>query len=93
MTTIKDNELIKMFIKLLENNISFKGSPKGGGTATPYRTPTERSIYGQSDYAEQADRLVDEENELKEFEEEKEPKVKVAKYFENSEEGAPYDEE
>ena len=51
MSSIKDNELIRMFIKLLENNMSFKGSPKGSGPASPYAAPTERSIYGQSEYA------------------------------------------
>jgi len=92
MTSIKDKALIEQFIKLLENNMSFKGSPKGSGPASPYAEKNPRSIYGQSDYAIQADRLVDEEAELKELEEEEEPKVKIAKYFENSEEGAPYDE-
>ena len=92
MSSIKDNELIRMFIKLLENNMSFKGSPKGSGPASPYAEKNPRSIYGQSDYAIQVDRLVEEEAELKELEEEEEPKVKIAKYFENSEEGAPYDE-
>ena len=86
MSKIKDNDIIRKFIKLLENNLLFKGSPKGGGPASPYKAPTTRPIYGKSDYdledymAEEAEAEDEDEDE-----DEGKEKVEVAKYFSNSE--------
>ena len=81
MSEIKDNDIIKKFIKLLENNLLFKGSPKGGGPASPYKAPTTRPIYGKSNY-DLEDYMAEEDEE---DEEEGKEKVEVAKYFSNSE--------
>jgi hypothetical protein len=83
MSKIKDSDIIKKFINLLENNLLFKGSPKGGGPASPYKAPTTRPIYGKSNY-DLADYMA-EEDEDEEDEESGRAKVKVAKYFSNSE--------
>ena len=81
MSKIKDNDIIRKFIKLLENNLLFKGSPKGGGPASPYKAPTTRPIYGKSNY-DLEDYMAEEDEEN---EEEEKEKVEVAKYFSNSE--------
>ena len=80
MKLISDKEIIEKFIKLLENNLLFKGSPKGGGPASPYKAPTTRQIHGKSNY-DLDDYMEEEESE----EEDEKPKVNVAKYFSESE--------
>ena len=72
MKSISEKEIIEKFIKLLENNLLFKGSPKGGGHSSPYKAPTTRQIYGKSNYD-----LDDYMEEEEEEEDDKKPKVKV----------------
>ena len=79
MSKIKDIDIIKKFIKLLENNLLFKGSPKGGGASTPYQKPTVTPAKGKSNY-DLEDYMAEEEDE-----EDQKKKVKVAKYFQNGE--------
>ena len=78
---MKDNDIIKKFIELLEANLRFKGSPKGGGPATPYSEKETKPIYGKSEY----DNLDDIE------EVEPKNKIKIAKYL--KEKGEELDEE
>jgi hypothetical protein len=78
MSKIKDSDIIKKFIKLLENNLLFKGSPKGYSASTPYQKPTVtppkgKSNYDLEDYMEEDD------------EEDQKKKVEVAKYFQKGE--------
>ena len=73
MSKISDKDIIKNFIKLLENNLLFKGSPKGYSASSPYKKPTTRPIHGKSEYDIEDEDVEDEEDQKK--------KVKVAKYF------------
>ena len=80
MSKIKDNDIIKKFIKLLENNLLFKGSPKGYSASTPYQKPTVTPAKGKSNY-DLEDYMAEEEDE----EEDQKKKVEVAKYFQDGE--------
>ena len=80
MSKIKDNDIIEKFIKLLENNLLFKGSPKGYSASTPYKKPTITPVKGKSNY-DLEDYMAEEEDE----EEDQKKKVEVAKYFQNGE--------
>ena len=79
MSKIKDNDIIEKFIKLLENNLLFKGSPKGYSASTPYKKPTITPVKGKSNY-DLEDYMAEEDEE-----EDQKKKVEVAKYFQNGE--------
>lgn len=77
--------IIRQFIKLLESNLKFKGSPKGGGPAKPYYEKETKPLLGKSEY--------DDLDNLPEDEEETAGKVKVSKYITKvKEEGEDYDD-
>ena len=89
MSKIKDIDIIKKFIKLLENNLLFKGSPKGYSASTPYQKPTVTPAKGKSNY-DLEDYMADEDDE---DEENQKKKVEVAKYFQNGEDEKDDDEQ
>ncbi len=71
-----DIKIIKEFMRLIEQNLKFKGSPKGGGPAKPYEPNKTKPIYGKSDY-----------DDLDEIPEEMpKKKIKVSKYLKEKEE-------
>ena len=71
-----DIKIIKEFLNLIEQNLKFKGSPKGGGPATPYEPNKTKPVYGKSDY-----------DDLEEvIEEPPKKKIKIAKYLKEKEE-------
>jgi len=77
--------IIRQFIKLLETNLRFKGSPKGGGPAKPYQKKEIKPLLGKSEY-DDLDELPEEDDEAK-------GKVKVSKYITKvKEEGEDYDD-
>ena len=80
MSDVNDDDIIKKFIKLLENNLLFKGSPKGYSASTPYKKPTITPPKGKSnhDIEDYLDVGSDEKEESKK-------KTNVAKYFSNRE--------
>ena len=41
-------KIIRKFIKILESKLRFKGSPKGGGAATPYYSKEIKPALGSS---------------------------------------------
>ena len=86
MSKIKDIDIIKRFIKLLENNLLFKGSPKGYSASSPYQKPTVTPAKGKSNY-DLEDYMAEEE------EEDQKKKVEVAKYFQNGEDEKDDDEQ
>jgi len=71
--------IIRQFIKILESNLRFKGSPKGGGPAKPYYEREFKPSLGKSEY-DNLDELPEEDNGVKE-------KVKVSKHITKDKEG------
>lgn len=76
-----DVKIIREFIKIIEANLKFKGSPKGGGPATPYEPNKTKPVYGKSEYDDLDDQS----------EEHTKKKIKVSKYL--KEKGEEADEE
>ena len=60
-------EIIRKFIKILETKLRFKGSPKGGGTSSPYYEKASKPLLGKSEY-DVPEELSDEESKDQEVE-------------------------
>ena len=77
-----DVRIIREFLRIIEANLKFKGSPKGGGPAAVYQPSKVKPLKGKSDY--------DDLDELPE--EEPKKKIKVSKFLKEKEEGVEKDE-
>ena len=70
-------KIIRKFIKILESKLRFKGSPKGGGAATPYYSKEIKPALGSSEY--EYENLQDEDNDFND------EKVDISKKFKKGE--------